>query len=120
MNGKNKTRPHSAKWKSGGKTTNKNHTIISSSRKFRSFDDLKLISPSEYYRQVFPGISANQKWAKVLCPFHDDTRPSLSINLVKGCYRCHSCGAKGGGIAKFHMERWGFTWKQAVAELEVA
>lgn len=30
-----------------------------------------------------------------LCPFHDDTRPSFSLNVVQGVYNCFSCGAKG-------------------------
>ena len=54
-----------------------------------------------------------------LCPFHDDTRPSLSINMEKGWYRCHACGAKGGGITKFHMTRYSLTFKQTIKELEI-
>ena len=30
-----------------------------------------------------------------LCPFHDDKRPSFSVNLGTGLYLCHSCGTKG-------------------------
>ena len=50
-------------------------------KSFKSFDDLKLASPAEYYRRAFPDISTNREMVKVLCPFHDDTRPSLSINM---------------------------------------
>ena len=32
---------------------------------------------------------------QVLCPFHDDHQPSLSIDDEKGVYFCHSCGEKG-------------------------
>ena len=41
------------------------------------------------------------------CPFHDDSLPSLSINLTKGIWHCHAganCG--GGGIVAFE-ERLG-------------
>lgn len=31
----------------------------------------------------------------VLCIFHDEENPSLSINLKRGLYHCHTCGAKG-------------------------
>jgi DNA primase len=82
-------------------------------------DDLNLISSAEYYSSQFPGIETNGKFAKVLCPFHDDTRPSLSINLEDGWYRCFSCGAKGGGIVKFHMAKFGLNFKQTIKELEV-
>ena len=29
------------------------------------------------------------------CPFHDDKKASLSINMDRGVYNCHGCGAKG-------------------------
>ena len=28
----------------------------------------------------------------ILCPFHDDHQPSMSINLDKGVWYCHTCG----------------------------
>lgn len=31
-----------------------------------------------------------------LCPFHDDTSPSLSVNLATGEWFCHSCKVGGG------------------------
>jgi 5S rRNA maturation endonuclease (ribonuclease M5) len=34
------------------------------------------------------------EWQAV-CPFHNDTQPSLSINIRKGVYICYACGAKG-------------------------
>ena len=76
------------------------------------------LTPSEYYSNQFPGISTNRKFVKVKCPFHDDTRPSLSINLEEGWYRCFTCGAKGGGIVKFHMTRYSLNYKQTIKELE--
>lgn len=32
---------------------------------------------------------------QALCPFHEDTTPSLSVNIRKGLYICYACGAKG-------------------------
>jgi DNA primase len=32
---------------------------------------------------------------KICCPFHDDQKPSLSINTEDGIWRCFSCPAKG-------------------------
>ena len=35
---------------------------------------------------------------KALCPFHDDTHPSLSFYTRKNTYHCFVCGAHGGVI----------------------
>lgn len=35
---------------------------------------------------------------KSLCPFHDDSRPSLTFNTRKNTYRCFVCEAHGGTI----------------------
>lgn len=35
---------------------------------------------------------------RALCPFHDDTRPSLRFYLRHNTYRCFVCGAHGGPI----------------------
>jgi hypothetical protein len=32
----------------------------------------------------------------VRCPFHEDRRPSLSIDLTRGVFRCFGCGEQGG------------------------
>jgi hypothetical protein len=39
----------------------------------------------------------------VCCPFHSDTRPSLSINLDEGVWCCHACLTKG-GLVDFEMK----------------
>jgi hypothetical protein len=36
----------------------------------------------------------------VHCPFHEDKNPSMSLNLAKGIWNCHSCG-KAGGVLDF-------------------
>ena len=38
----------------------------------------------------------------ILCPFHDDHQPSMSINLDKGVWYCHTCGI-GGGLHKLQQ-----------------
>ena len=45
----------------------------------------------------------------VLCPFHRDTKPSLSVNMEGKWFHCFGCGAKGdilGFVAK--LERVSF------------
>lgn len=45
------------------------------------------------------------KQVKIICPFHDDHKPSCGINLAKQVYNCFACGA-GGNALDFvaHME----------------
>jgi DNA primase len=43
------------------------------------------------------GIKPNKN-NMLLCPFHEDTKPSLQINLEKNFYKCHACGKKGDQI----------------------
>lgn len=38
------------------------------------------------------------KMHKSLCPFHEDSHPSLSFRVSKNTYRCFVCGASGGTI----------------------
>lgn len=38
-----------------------------------------------------------------VCPFHNDTRPSMQISPQKGIFKCFSCGA-GGDVFKFWSE----------------
>ena len=38
-----------------------------------------------------------------ICPFHDDTKPSMTVSPAKQFYYCFSCGA-GGNSIKFLME----------------
>ncbi len=38
-----------------------------------------------------------------VCPFHDDTNPSLSVSPEKQIYKCFSCGA-GGNVFTFLMD----------------
>jgi len=35
---------------------------------------------------------------KCLCPFHEDTHPSLTFSVSRNTFRCWSCGASGGAI----------------------
>jgi len=38
-----------------------------------------------------------------LCPFHNDSNPSMNVNPNMGIYKCFACGA-GGDVFKFVME----------------
>ena len=51
-----------------------------------------------------------------ICPFHEDTDPSLTVNPEKKLWYCFGCGA-GGDVFKFIMEIENLTFPQAVEEL---
>lgn len=56
-----------------------------------------------YYENQGLQVNGNGKWVKAICPFHQDTHPSLGINTETGGYNCLACGARGGDILAFHM-----------------
>lgn len=51
-----------------------------------------------------------------LCPFHDDTSPSFSVNPTKGLYRCFSCGASG-DVITYLRNRRDFSFGEAMKYL---
>ena len=51
-----------------------------------------------------------------ICPFHDDTKPSMTVSPSKQFYYCFSCGA-GGNAIKFLMEFQRQSFSDVVLEL---
>ncbi len=51
-----------------------------------------------------------------ICPFHDDTSPSMTVSPAKQFYYCFSCGA-GGNAIKFLMELQRHSFSDVVLEL---
>ncbi len=45
-------------------------------------------------------LKKNGKGYTGLCPFHNDTNPSLSVNPTKNLWQCFGCGA-GGDVIRF-------------------
>ena len=46
---------------------------------------------------------------KALCPFHDDSHPSLTFSTSRNRYRCYVCGARGGTIdLVMNTQHWSF------------
>ncbi|MEK8088767.1 DUF7146 domain-containing protein [Thermithiobacillus plumbiphilus] len=53
-----------------------------------------------------------------LCPFHADRRAgSFRVHLGSGAYHCFACGAKGGDLIAFHMQRYGMRFADAMKDL---
>lgn len=51
-----------------------------------------------------------------VCPFHEDTNPSMSVSREKQIYRCFSCGASG-NVFSFLMEFEHKSFKEVLKEL---
>ena len=78
------------------------------------------ILPTSYYTRELGGIPSKQSrshWISVRCVFHDDHNPSMSVNLNSGGFICHACGAKGGDIIAFEMQRCRLSFKEALTKL---
>jgi len=55
---------------------------------------------------------------KGLCPFHDDHKPSFSVNTKANYWHCFAC-QMGGSIIDFWMQYTGCDFKTAIRELAV-
>jgi len=53
---------------------------------------------------------------KCVCPFHDDSNPSLVVSPSKQIYHCFSCGA-GGDSIKFVMEYEKLSYPETIEKL---
>ena len=51
-----------------------------------------------------------------VCPFHDDTNPSMSVSRDKQIYKCFSCGASG-NVFTFIMDYENVDFKEAASSL---
>lgn len=56
-------------------------------------------------------------WRDAVCPFHADTKPSLRVNIKHGGFRCMACGAHGGDILDFQMQRHNVNFINACKQL---
>lgn len=57
-----------------------------------------------------------EKQSMAVCPFHDDTDASMSINPKKGFFYCHGCQATG-TVVQFHQRYQGLEFREAVDDL---
>lgn len=76
-------------------------------------DILAKLDVRNYYTSELPSIKWNGSgMGQALCPFHSDTRPSLSVNLNIGQWRCFGCDSKG-SIFDFYMKKHGVDFPTA-------
>lgn len=50
---------------------------------------------SKFYQKYLENISIKDGEILALCVFHNDKKPSLSVNIETGKYHCFGCGARG-------------------------
>jgi CHC2 zinc finger len=76
-----------------------------------------LPNAAEYYREQGLKLFGGGEWKSAVCPFHDDTRPSLRVQLDTGGFRCMACGTHGSDVLAFHMQRHGLPFIDAAKAL---
>ena len=77
----------------------------------------RLPDPSAYYESQGLRPTGRGEWRDAVCPFHEDTKPSLRVRLETGAFRCMACGASGGDVLAFHMKRHGLQFADAAQAL---
>lgn len=82
-----------------------------------SFDKAALPHPADYFTQQGLKLAGAGDWKNAICPFHDDTKPSLRVRLDTGGFRCMACGAHGGDVLAFHQQRYGMGFVDAAKQL---
>lgn len=97
-------------------TSNFNRCSIKKPRKL-SFNRDLLPSPSAYYRSQGLTLKGGGEWKSAICPFHKDTQPSLRVRIDNGVFKCMACGAHGGDVLAFHMQRYNLSFYDAVSQL---
>jgi len=70
------------------------------------FDRNNLPDPQGYFFEQGLKLTGNGLWRLAVCPFHNDTKPSLGVNVESGAFKCHACGAKGGDLVAFHQLKY--------------
>jgi len=68
----------------------------------------------EHYGATVPTRSG---WAKMKCPFHNDSHASAAVNLQDNLFKCHGCQYKGSGY-KIIMDKEGVGFREAISIAE--
>lgn len=90
---------------------------MSATRTRHTFQRDWLPDPAYYYQTQNIKLSGRGTWQSALCPFHEDTHPSLRVHVGTGGFRCMVCGACGGDVLAFHMQRYELSFVSAAIDL---
>ncbi|MBN1364242.1 MAG: hypothetical protein JW976_05485, partial [Syntrophaceae bacterium] len=74
------------------------------------------INLADYVQSRGVKLSKNGKEYKGLCPFHEDTNPSFSVNPIMNLWFCHSCN-DGGDVIKFVEMKDKLSFQESVRKL---
>ncbi len=66
----------------------------------------RLPDPESFYRAELGALFGRGVWRDSVCCFHQDTRPSLRVNVQTGAFRCMACCAHGRDVVAFQMQRY--------------
>jgi hypothetical protein len=93
--------------------------MVNIARSYRFRKDLLPVPRIFYERQFGPfrHRKTRRGWVEVLCLFHPDHNPSLSINVESGAFKCWSCDAHGGDVIDFVRLRDNVDFKTAAKTL---
>lgn len=81
------------------------------------FDRARLPEPVQYFAAQGLMLIGKGAWRDAVCPFHDDSKPSLRVRVETGAFKCMVCGAHGGDVLAFHQQRHDLSFKQAAQQL---
>lgn len=90
---------------------------MAASMTHRHFRRDQLPAPASYFADEGMILTGRGEWRSTLCPFHPDSHPSLRVRMDSGGFRCMTCGAHGGDVLAFHMQRYGHSFKEAAQSL---
>ena len=76
-----------------------------------------LPSPVQYFKDQGLKLNGTRDWRSAICPFHDDRKPSLTVHIGHGGFKCMACGVKGGDVLDFHRQKYGLGFIEAAKEL---
>lgn len=75
-------------------------------------DKVNIAEVISEYIPILPDGSGS----KAVCPFHNDTHPSMKISTTKKIFKCFSCGA-GGNVIQFVQKYEKISFLEAVSKL---
>lgn len=77
---------------------------------------LEKIDAEEFCRQHLGGVKMERGEVAALCPFHDESHPSLFVNAARKVFYCQGCGQKG-SLIDLHMQVQGLPFRDSLLRL---